>query len=113
MHLPISHTPMIPGNAPNVLEMPSSADAYLGDMSWWLQYSPPRLHAPNAKAMDSVPTMSDYRVTSPTIGSDSSTSAAAAGEAGVSADNVNMQPAGTTNAMPWHSFRTWVTLQLR
>ena len=32
--LPVNQTPIIPGNAPAVFEMPSKAAAYFGDKSW-------------------------------------------------------------------------------
>lgn len=49
-----------PGSSPHrppPRRSPSSAAAYLGDRSWWLQYRPARAQAPSAKAKDMMPTM--------------------------------------------------------
>jgi hypothetical protein len=37
--LPVSGTPMTPGNAPQVFVTPNKIEEYRGDKSWWLQYS--------------------------------------------------------------------------
>ena len=45
------------GNTRKTRRAPSSAAAYLGDRSWWLQYRPARAQAPSAKARLMIPTM--------------------------------------------------------
>lgn len=105
---PTSPTAITPGKAPAVLLIPSSAPAYFGDMSWWLQYSPARLHAPNANASDSN-TTSSVCVVIDTPMMEKRTAWAASGVAGVSRPRVIMHSAGPTNAMPWQNLRTLVT----
>mmetsp|Transcript_3257 Transcript_3257/g.10151 ORF Transcript_3257/g.10151 Transcript_3257/m.10151 type:complete len:307 (-) Transcript_3257:137-1057(-) len=50
---PMTYVPSREPMAAAVLVMPSSTEAYLGDMSWCVQKRPTRLHAPSANAADS------------------------------------------------------------
>ena len=68
---------------------PSSAAAYLGDRSWWLQYSPALAQAPSANASDMMPTIREV--------------GPAPACKGVSTAKATMQSAGPAKAMPCSS----------
>lgn len=91
-----------------VLDTPSSSEAYFGLRSWWLQYSPARLHAPSENAT-LITTMTKAMFGTTLVPLSPSGSAGP----GVIAASSSMHSAGPRKATPCASFLTRVMVKPR